>query len=161
MLAPLSQTSGGVGTTRPSGQRCRRFGRDPCSVSRVATFLAMGTLKANPRVSPTSPRIGFLHPLSPRTLVRFGCKPGFPARRWYSTHLFALFCTENHGTILPPTPAVQSPSSSSSLQLYARVAAVVVVDSLIGAWRFPPHHTPYVLCAADSCASLLHVHRLR
>ena len=37
--APLSGTSGGVGTIRPSGSRCRRFGRDPCNVSRVASLL--------------------------------------------------------------------------------------------------------------------------
>ena len=29
VLAPLSETSAGVGTIRPSGSRCRRFGRDP------------------------------------------------------------------------------------------------------------------------------------
>ena len=39
VLTPLSETSGGVGTIRPSGSRCRRFGRDPCSVSRVASLL--------------------------------------------------------------------------------------------------------------------------
>ena len=32
-------TSGGVGTIRPSGSRCWRFGRDPCSVLRVASLL--------------------------------------------------------------------------------------------------------------------------
>ena len=35
----------------------------------------------HPRVSATSPGIGFLHPLYPRTHVRFGCKTGFSARR--------------------------------------------------------------------------------
>ena len=39
VLAPLSETSDGVGTIRPSRSRCRRFGRDPCSVSRVASLL--------------------------------------------------------------------------------------------------------------------------
>ena len=39
VLAPLSQTSDEVGTIRPSGSRCRKFGRDPCSVSRVASHL--------------------------------------------------------------------------------------------------------------------------
>ena len=47
-------------------------------------FLALGTLEANPRVSATSPRIGFLHPLSPCKHLRFGCKPGFSARRGYT-----------------------------------------------------------------------------
>ena len=106
VFAPFSETSGGVGTIRPLGSRCRRFGRDPCSVSPVArllNFLALGTLKANPRVSATSPGIGFLHPLSPRTYVRFGCKPGFSARRGCSTRFFAYFCTEHHATILPPS----------------------------------------------------------
>ena len=50
--------SGGVGTIRPLGSRCRRFGRDPGSVSRVASFfspfLAVGMDEANPRVSATS-----------------------------------------------------------------------------------------------------------
>ena len=47
----FTRTSDGVGTTRPMRSRCRRFGRDPCSVSRVACllhFLAWGTDKANP-----------------------------------------------------------------------------------------------------------------
>ena len=39
VLAPLSETSDGVGTIRPSRSRCRRFGRDPCTVSRVASLL--------------------------------------------------------------------------------------------------------------------------
>ena len=85
VLAPLSETSNWVGTTRPSSSRCRTFGRDPCSVSRVASLLIffglLGTLEANTRASATSPGIGFLHPLFPRTHVRFGCKPGFSARR--------------------------------------------------------------------------------
>ena len=50
------------------------------------TCLALGTLKANPRVSAISPGIGFLHPLSSCTHVRFGCKPFFSARRGY-THI--------------------------------------------------------------------------
>ena len=87
VFAPLSPTSGEVGTIRPSGSRCRRFERDPCSVLRVASLLnslALGSLKANPRVSATSPGPGFRHPLYPRTHVRFGCKPGFSARRGYT-----------------------------------------------------------------------------
>ena len=39
VLAPLPETLGGVGTIRPLGSRRRRFGRDPCSVSRVASLL--------------------------------------------------------------------------------------------------------------------------
>ena len=39
VLVPFPQTSDGVGTIRPSGSRCQRFGRDPCNVSRVASFL--------------------------------------------------------------------------------------------------------------------------
>ena len=57
MLAPLLEMLGGVDTIRPLGSRSGRFGRDPCSVSRVASplnFLASGTDKANPRVSATS-----------------------------------------------------------------------------------------------------------
>ena len=50
------------------------------------TFLALGTLEGNPRVSATPPAIGFLHTLYPCTHVRFGCKPSFSARRGY-THI--------------------------------------------------------------------------
>ena len=57
--------------------------------------------------------------------------------------------------------AVQPPSSSRSLQLYARVAAVVVADSLIGAWHLSPHHPPPSWCAAASDASQFHVHGSR
>ena len=39
MLAPLSKTSDWVGTIRPLGSRCRRFGRNPCSVSHMASLL--------------------------------------------------------------------------------------------------------------------------
>ena len=39
VIAPLSETLVGGGTIRPLGSRCRRFGRDPCSVSRVASLL--------------------------------------------------------------------------------------------------------------------------
>ena len=39
VLAPLSETSDGVGTIRPLGSRCRRFRRDPCGVSCVASPL--------------------------------------------------------------------------------------------------------------------------
>ena len=38
VFAPLSEASNGVGTIRPSGSRCRRFGRDPCRVSCVASL---------------------------------------------------------------------------------------------------------------------------
>ena len=160
VLAPLSQTSGGVGTIRPSGSRCWRFGRDPCCVSRMESllnFLALGTLKANPRVSATSPGIGFLHPLSPRTYVNFRFKPGFSARRGYT--FISLFL--HRAPLRSCRPAAVQPPSSSSLQLYARLAAVLVADYLIGAWHLSPHHTPSFWCAAASDASQLHVHRLR
>ena len=39
VLAPSSETLRGLGTIRPLGSRCRRFGHDPCSVSRVASLL--------------------------------------------------------------------------------------------------------------------------
>ena len=68
VLAPLSKTSDGVGTIRPSGSRCRRFGRDPCSVSRVASllnFFGLGYTLGKSPGSATSPGIGFLHLLSP------------------------------------------------------------------------------------------------
>ena len=66
------------------------------------TFLALGTLKAYPRVSATSPGIEFLHPLSPRTHVKLGCKPGFSALV-EGTRFFPYFCTEPRLTILPPS----------------------------------------------------------
>ena len=43
VLAPLSEPLRGVGTIRPLGSRCRRFGRDPCSVPRVASPLNLYT----------------------------------------------------------------------------------------------------------------------
>ena len=154
MLAPLSQTSGGVGTIRPSGSRCWRFGRDPCSVSRVASllnFLALGTLEANPRVSVTSPRIGCLHPLSPCTHVRFGCKPGFSARRRVHGH-FPIFSQRTTLRSCRPA-AVQPPSSSSSLQLYGRVVAVVVGDCFDRSVPFvTPPYPVFLLRAAAACA---------
>ena len=52
------------------------------------TFLALGTYKANPRVSATSPGIRFPHPLSRCTHVRIGCKPGFSARGYTYIALF-------------------------------------------------------------------------
>ena len=59
------------------------------------------------------------------------------------------------------TAAVQPPSISS-LQLDARVAAVVEeADCLIGACHLSPHHTPYFRCAAASGAFPLHVHKSR
>ena len=113
VLAPLSEKSDGVGTIRPSRSRCRRFGRDPCSVSRVASiknvFWPWAHLRQTAGESAISPGIGFLHPLSPCTHVRFGCKPGFSARRG------SYFCTEHHATILPPSsspaPQQQQPAT--------------------------------------------------
>ena len=140
MLAPSSETSDGVGKIRPLGSCCRRFGRDPCSVSREASllnFLAVGILEANPRVSATSPgmvilhpprdwvsaslrglglhkppRIELSHPLSPCTHVRFGCKPGFSARRWCTYIYFPIFAQSTTLRFCRPA-AVQPPSSSS------------------------------------------------
>ena len=130
VLAPLSETSDGIGIIRPLGSRCRRFGRDPCSVCRAWQgfdfFLALSTLEANTRVSAASSGIGFPNPLSPGTHVRFGCKPGFSAPRRVHVR-FPIFAEST--TLRPCRPeAVQPPSSSSSLQLCARVAAVVVAD---------------------------------
>ena len=71
------------------------------------TFLALGTLEANPRVPATSPGIGFLHSLSPCTHVGLGCKPGFSAYRGYRYISLA--------TILPPSsspgPQQQQPAT--------------------------------------------------
>ena len=59
MLAPLSEPPEGVGIIRTLRSLSSRFGRDPCSVSRVASFckfLPGGMDKTIP---------GFPHPLSP------------------------------------------------------------------------------------------------
>ena len=81
------------------------------------TFSALGTDKANPRVSATSPgmvfphppgdcvstslrrlglrippEIGFPHPLSPCTHVRFGCKPTFSAKGYTYIPYFLGLC---------------------------------------------------------------------
>ena len=89
-------------------------------------------LRQIPGFSATSPGFGFLHPLSPCTHVRFGCQPGFCARRGYYTYISLLLhraprydpAAQQQSS---PLAAVQPPSSSS-LQLYARVAAFVVGD---------------------------------
>ena len=92
-MAPLSETLGGVGTIRPLGSRCGRFGRDPCSVSRVASlliFVGLGMDTANLRVSTTSPGIVFPRPpgyqvsVSPRGLGL--CIPLMQAQKLCAHH---------------------------------------------------------------------------
>ena len=103
-LAPLFETSGGVGTIRPSGSRCGRFGRDRCSVSRVASrlnFIGLGRLVENPRVSTTSPGIGVFHPPIPVYARKILIQTGFICSFVEGTRTFAFFCTEHHATILP------------------------------------------------------------
>ena len=97
--------------------------------------------------------------------------PAYARKIWMQTRLFcsrrgytflSLFLFAQSTTLRSCRPAAVQPPSSSSLQLlYARVAAVVVADSLIGAWHLSPHHTPSSWCAAASDASQLHVHRSR
>ena len=91
-----------------------------------AFFYLFGPLAhlRHPRVSATSPGIGFLYPLSSCTHVRFGCKPGFSASRRVHVH-FPIFAQSS--TLRSCRPAAVKPPSSS-VQLYARVAAVVVGD---------------------------------
>ena len=72
-----------------------------------------------------------------------------------------MYIGADGATLRSCRPAAVLPPSIKSLQLYARVAAVVVADFFIGACHLSPHHTPYFRCAATSCASPLHVHRLR
>ena len=127
--APLSETSRGVGTIRPWGSHCRRFGaiRAVCRAWQAfQTFLALDTLEANPRVSATSPGIGLLHPLSPCTHVRFGCKPGFSARRGYPHISLFLHRAQRYD------PAYQQQSSPLAAapcnSMRVRLAAVVVGD---------------------------------
>ena len=105
VLAPLSETSGGVGTIRPSGSRCQRFGRDPCSVSCVASllkFLGLGHIQGN---SPGFRNIPGDWPLSPRTYVIFGCTPDFSALRGYTFHSLFLHTGPRYD------PAAQQQSS--------------------------------------------------
>ena len=95
VLAPLSERSNGVGTVQPFVEDTMPevWARSVQCVTRgklFKTFLALGTLKANPRVTATSPGFGFLHPLSPCTHVRFGCQPGFSARRGYNVYISLL-----------------------------------------------------------------------
>ena len=104
VLAPLSETSEGVGTVRTLGSRCPRFGRDPCSVSRVAkalvTFLALGIFKADP---------GFPHPLSPCTYVRFG-EAVFSARS-FSVFFFAKIADDRQQTTCGEHNATYNPAA--------------------------------------------------
>ena len=136
MLAPFSETLGGVGTFRSLGSRCRWFGRDLCSVSRVAnllkTFLALGILKAIPRVSATSPGMVFPHP--PGDWVSAPPIAVYARKIWMQTGFFykrvhvhfPIFAQST--TLRSCRPAAVQPPSSSSLQLCARVAAAVVAD---------------------------------
>ena len=70
-------------------------------------------------------------PQHPRGLgfrIPYPCVQDLDANRVFhveGTRTFPYLCTEHHVTILPPS---SSPDSSSSLQLYARVAAVVIGD---------------------------------
>ena len=84
VLAPLPETSDGMGTIRPSRFRCRRFGRDSCSASRVASLFNILGLGYTRGKSPGFRKIPGVHPLPPCTHVRFGCKPDFSARRGYT-----------------------------------------------------------------------------
>ena len=143
VLAPLSETSDGVGTIRPLGSRCRRFGRDPCNVSRVASlqgFLGLGMDKINPWVS-----LGLRN--IPGDWVSASPLPVYARKNWTQTGFswlrvhghFPIFAQRTTLRSCRPS-AVQSPSSSS-LQLYARVAAVLVADCVD--WSVPVVTSPY------------------
>ena len=100
-LAPLSETSDRMGTTRLSRSRCRRFRRDPCIVWRVASlisFLALGKLEANLRVFATSPGIGFCIPYPCVRTEDLDANRGFLLVE--GTRSFPNFCTEHNATIL-------------------------------------------------------------
>ena len=81
VLASLSETSGGLGTIRPSGSRCRRFGRDPCSVSRVASLLNFFGLGHTSGKSP-----GFRN--IPGDWVSAYLIPAYARKIWMQTRLF-------------------------------------------------------------------------
>ena len=87
VLAPLSETSDGVGTTRPLGSCYRRFGRDPCSVSLVASPLKLFGLGHTYGKSPGFRNIPVdwvsASPL-PVYARKILMQPGFSARRGYT-----------------------------------------------------------------------------
>ena len=94
------------------------------------TFLTFRTLETNPRVSATSPGFGFLHPLSPCTHVRFGCKPGFSARRGYTHISLFLHRAPRYDPAYKQqsSPLAAAACNSMRDKFYARAAAVAVGD---------------------------------
>ena len=150
MLAPLSQTSGGVGTIRPSGSRCRRFGRDSCSVSRVVSHLNFFGLGHTQGKSP-----GFRN--IPGDWVSASPIPVYARKIWMQTAFFCSWRVTRHTWAHFPIfaqstplrscrPAAVQPPSSSSLQLSGRVAAVVVADCFDRSLRYPPYATTSHCC---------------
>ena len=150
MLAPLSETSDGVGTVRPLGPRCRRFWRDPCSVASLLNCFGLGHASGKSPGFPNIPGDGVS--ASPRGLG-FGIPPGngftHPPRDWVSVSSISVyarkiwmqtgfFCSyrvhvqfpilAQSTTLRSCRPAAVQPPSSSSLELYARAAAVVGGD---------------------------------
>ena len=146
MLAPISETSDGVGTFRPLGSRCRRFGRDPCSMSRVASLLNFFGLGHGKGESPgfrNTPGDGESAFPVPLYAYNIWMQTGFFC--WVVRARFLIFVQST--TLRFCRPATVQPPSSSSLQLYARVAAVVVVDCFDGSVPFvTPPYPIFLLC---------------
>ena len=93
------------------------------SVQRVARgkpfelFVALGTLEANPRVSATSPGIGFLYPLSSCTHARFGCKPGFSARKGYPYIFLLLHMAPRYNPAAQQQPSPLAAAACNSMRV--------------------------------------------
>ena len=155
MLAPLSETSDGVGTIRPLGSRCRRFGRDPCSLSRVASLFNVFWPWAHLRQNPGFPQ----HPRG--DWVSASPIPVYACKIWMQTGFLSLRVHVRFPILAQSTtlrscrPAAVQPPSSSSLQLYARVAAVVVADCFDRSLRYSTRlYATTSLAAAASAASV-------
>ena len=187
-LAPLPETPDGVGTIRPLGSRCRRFGRNPWGVSRMACLLNFfglghtygksgkspgfrnipgGGVSASPRGLGfrTPPGIGFPHSpgdwvyASPGDWFSASPIPVYARKIWMQTGFFCSYRVHVHFPIFVQSTRLRScrpeavqPPSSSSLQLYARVAAVVVADCFEMSVPFVTHHIPYFCRASTACA---------
>ena len=87
------------------------------------TLLALGTDKANPRVSATSRGLGFPHPRSPCTCVRFG-EAVFSARIFSVIFSRSSHMTDSRQHAESTTPHTTLPHSSSSRQHHVCVRSV-------------------------------------
>lgn len=73
----------------------------------------------------------------------------FSARGWYTSAHFPVFAQST--ALRSYRPVVVHPPSSSSLQLSARVTAVVVADCFDRSLRYPPWATTSRCCCCCCC----------